>query len=223
MIDAERNQLNYLSALEEKLNEVSALAEREWPKVKPVVDGFVSNLREARAGARAPKVGETLPDFVLPDRSGKLASLSGYLSAGPAIVSFFRGRWCPYCTTTKEALDEVRSKAAASGVSLIGITPERPSHFIGNEAQNSIDVLCDVDNGYALSLNLVVHLNGAIAALYRELGVDPGEHQVGGGWFVPIPATFVVGRDGRILARFVDVDFRSRFPLDEFLDRARSA
>ena len=37
-------------------------------------------------------------------------------------------------------------------------------------------------------------------------------------WSLPIPATFVVGRDGRILARHVDPDFRHRMEPEAIVD-----
>jgi len=35
--------------------------------------------------------------------------------------------------------------------------------------------------------------------------------------FVPIPATYVVGQDERILARHVDSDFRSRMDIEDII------
>ncbi len=40
------------------------------------------------------------------------------------------------------------------------------------------------------------------------------------GWVLPIPATFVVGRDGLVKARFVDPDFRRRMEIDDLVARA---
>ena len=36
-------------------------------------------------------------------------------------------------------------------------------------------------------------------------------------WMLPIPATFVVGTDGRIKARFVDPDYRKRMAIEELI------
>jgi hypothetical protein len=36
-------------------------------------------------------------------------------------------------------------------------------------------------------------------------------------WFLPIPATLVIGRDGLVKARFVDPDFRHRMGIEDFL------
>lgn len=43
------------------------------------------------------------------------------------------------------------------------------------------------------------------------------------GWMLPIPAVFVVGRDGIVKARFVDPDFRKRMEIDDLLAALESA
>ena len=42
-------------------------------------------------------------------------------------------------------------------------------------------------------------------------------------WVLPIPATFVVGRDGIVKARFVDPDFRKRMEIDDLVTALESA
>jgi peroxiredoxin len=76
-------------------------------------------------------------------------------------------------------------------------------------------VLTDLDNGYALSLNLAIWLDDEIRQLlsYQDLPRFHGND----GWILPIPATFVVGRDGVVKARFVDPDFRNRMAIDELI------
>jgi peroxiredoxin len=48
-------------------------------------------------------------------------------------------------------------------------------------------------------------------------GRDLERYQGVASWFLPIPATFVVGRDGRVLARFLDPDFRNRMPIEDIM------
>jgi hypothetical protein len=43
--------------------------------------------------AKAKKVGETAPDFTLPNTSGELVRLSELLARGPVVVTFYRGTW----------------------------------------------------------------------------------------------------------------------------------
>jgi peroxiredoxin len=56
-----------------------------------------------------------------------------------------------------------------------------------------------------------------------EREADPSQSQGNDSWFVPVPATFVVGKDGRIVARHVDPDYRKRMELDAVLEALRAA
>ena len=76
-------------------------------------------------------------------------------------------------------------------------------------------VLTDMDLGYALSLGLVFWVGEKIMDMYRGFGIDLGHFQGNGGWLLPIPSTLVVGRNGKVKARFVDPDFRHRMRTED--------
>ena len=84
-------------------------------------------------------------------------------------------------------------------------------------------VLTDMDLGYALGLGLVFWVGQKIMDMYRGFGIDLAQFQGNGGWFLPIPATLVVGRDGRVKARFVDPDFRHRMRTEDIVEAVRAA
>jgi peroxiredoxin len=85
------------------------------------------------------------------------------------------------------------------------------------EANAPFPVLTDLDNGYAMSLNLAIWLGPDFIQLISSSGRDLTKFQGNDAWMVPIPATFVVGRDGNVVARFIDPDFRKRMELDDLL------
>lgn len=221
MTDFQLPDFGDCATLAAKLDAMDAFIRKNSPDLMDAVDAFIGELNDARVGARAPKVGQPLPEFLLPDDKGGLASLSDYVARGPLIISFFRGRWCPFCVATKDAHDAMQSEAARAGVKLVGITPEQPGYFADEVNGAAIDILCDVDNGYALSLNLLVHLSSDIATVYKELGIDPSAHQVGESWFIPLSASFLVGRDSVVRARHIDPDWRNRLPLEDFVRAAK--
>ncbi|MGD0530880.1 MAG: hypothetical protein ABSA62_01020 [Methyloceanibacter sp.] len=57
--------------------------------------------------------------------------------------------------------------------------------------------------------------------MYKGFGIDLAEFQGNGGWLLPIPATLVVGGDGRVRERFVDPDFRHRMRMEDILQAVR--
>jgi peroxiredoxin len=217
-----------ICVLEAPLNERLAayagkLRELSFPFAE-AYDNLVARLVAGEVGAMAPAVGETMPDFILPSKSGRLVSLDDLLVRGPAVISFNRGHWCPFCKIELRTIAEHHAELAAVGAEIVSIIPDRQefSEPLRASALDKLQVLTDIDNGYALSLGLVMWLGERIKELMRGRGHHLETYQGGDGWFVPLPATFVVGRDKTVLARHVDPDFRRRMEVDEILAAVRS-
>lgn len=180
-------------------------------------DGLVSRLIEGEIGAMAPRIGDPMPPFLLPGPDAKLVSLESLLSEGPLVISFNRGHWCPFCKIELKALADEHAEVAALGARVVSILPDRQK-FVGRldaETRKHILILSDVDNAYSLSVGLVLWLGDRLHELMLGRGHHLTDYQGSDGWFVPLPATFVVDRDGRVAARHVDPDFRKRMePVD---------
>jgi peroxiredoxin len=195
------------------------------PEFADVVDRMVARLRNSGAGELAPAPGEPMPDFMLPDQSGKLVHLAGLLERGPAVIAFHRGHWCPYCRINASALATIHGEIRESGATLVAITPEIErfnAELTGND-RNHFPVLSDMDNGYALMLNLAFFVGDEKRDAMKAAGWDIAPYQGSGNWTLPIPATFVVGRDGLVKARFIDPDYRLRMDTTAILDALTAA
>ena len=189
------------------------------------VDRLVERLRSGKTVEGAPKEGEPLPPFLLPDHSGRLVALEDIVAKGPVAVTFARGHWCPYCRIAVSALAEIAADAEALGGQIVVVVPDRQSFAakLRGETAAAFPILTDVDNGYALSLGLVFWVGEEMQMLMLARGADPGESQGNDSWLLPVPATFVVGRDGIIKARHVDPDYRTRMEIDAVLEALRRA
>ncbi|MFN3958816.1 MAG: peroxiredoxin-like family protein [Parvularculaceae bacterium] len=183
------------------------------------VDRFVARLQDAEAGAAAPKVGDPFPDFLLPDQGGRLVGFDTLRGDGPLVIAFLRGHWCPYCKTTAVALGEIADAATAKGARIVAITPEsrKYSERLSTDADHKFPVLTDVDNGFALALNLAIWVDDDMARLIAVAGWDVPAYQTAKSWVLPIPATFIVDRLGRVAARYVNADYRTRMDVDDIL------
>ena len=193
------------------------------PDFAAAVDRLVERLRQYGAGESAPEPGDALPPFVLPDDAGRMVSLNELLTQGPVAVTFHRGHWCPYCRININALALAHQEITAEGGQIVAIMPDRQK-FIANfrsEAKVPFPILTDMDNGYALSLNLTIWVGAELQELMEGRRNIP-EFQGNSSWMLPIPATFVVGRDGRIRARFMDPDYRKRMAIADMLVALRS-
>jgi peroxiredoxin len=188
------------------------------------VDRMVIRLQESGAGAAAPKVGDRMPPFVLPDDQGRLVALKDLLAEGPVAISFNRGHWCPYCRLNVHALADLQEELVDEGRQLVAIVPERRKFVaaLREESRAPFPVLTDMDNGYALSLNLAIWVGQEMETLIASAGWDMPTYQGNSAWMVPIPATFVVGSDGVITARYLDPDYRLRMETDQLRDALRA-
>lgn len=188
-------------------------------------DDLVARLLAGEVGTSAPSPGERMPPFILPSQSGALVSLEELLGKGPVVISFNRGHWCPFCRIELKTMAAYHNEIAAHGAEVVSIMPDRQT-FVGklrSETWDMLPILTDVDNGYALSLGLVMWLGERIKELMRGRGYHLEAFHGNDGWFVPLPATFVVGGNGLVIARFVDPDFRKRMEIEEILAALHAA
>jgi peroxiredoxin len=190
------------------------------PDFAEAVERLVVRLRANDCGESAPGVGDAMPDFALPDDSGHIVRLDELLSKGPTAIMFHRGHWCPYCRINLAAIARHSDDIRNAGGNLVAVTPERQEFaaMFRSDAAAPFPVLSDLDNGYALSLSLAIWVGQELEKMMAERGRALPEYQGNDGWMLPIPATFVVGRDGRIKARFVDPDYRTRMDLDQLIE-----
>jgi peroxiredoxin len=211
--------------LRDRLAAFSAVVRAYGAPYAEAYDELVAKVASGRAEESAPEVGDALPPFLLPDQDGHLVSLASLLESGPLVVSFNRGHWCEYCMLELDQFVRAHDVLRAHGVRVVSIMPERLEYLrkVSERHGHSFLVLSDMDNGYALELGLVMWLGDRVRELLQRDGLSLEQSQSNDGWFVPIPATFVVGQSGRILARLVDPDFRHRMDIDEIIAVLQSA
>ena len=212
-------------SLAEKLQAFADAVRRLAPNFQEAVDKLVARLKDHQVGKNAPKPGEQMPSFVLPDQNAQLVSLDKILEHGPVAITFHRGHWCPYCRINTHALAEAQGQIAAVGGQVAAIMPDR-EHFTAEfkaESQAQFPILTDFDNGYALSLNLAFWVGEEMQDLMSRAGWDVSPWQGSNTWLLPLPATFVVGTDAEVKARFVDPDYRKRMAIVDLVSAIRNA
>lgn len=227
--DAERLRLAFQrcrdmeGTLGEQLQAYAAAGRDIFPAYGEAVDRLVARIQASGGAENAPRPGEPMPPFLLPDETGSLVALSSLIAQGPVALIFFRGHWCPYCRLSVRAVIQAYDGIKAMGAEVVAIMPEtqRFTRQFKSEAGMPFPVLTDLDNGYALSLNLAIWLGSEIQELLSYL--DMAAFHGNDSWMLPIPATFIVGRDGLVKARFVDPDFRKRMAVEELLAALDSA
>ncbi len=213
------------ASLNERLEAFSEATRYLIPGYQEAVDRMVGRLKAHDTGRAAPKPGELMPSFAMPDEQGRLVTLDALLKDGPLAMTFHRGHWCPYCRINTRALAEAETQIASEGGQLAAIMPERQQFAATFKAEGQVryPILTDIDNGYALSLNLVFWVGEEMQRILEDGGRNVPDYQGNQTWVLPIPATFVIAQDGRITARFIDPDYRKRMTIEQLLTALKDA
>src|SRR5262249_9929926 len=213
------------ASLNDRLDSLANAVRTLSPPFADAVDRLVTRLQQSGVGESAPKVGERMPPFHLPDEAGHIVSLDQLLTKGPVAVTFHRGHWCPYCRLNTRALAQAQKEIETEGRQIVAIMPDRQqfAEKFKTESQARFPILTDMDNGYAFSLNLVIWVGTEMQRMISSAGRDIPNYQANSSGMLPIRPTFVVGRDGRIKARFVDPDYRKRMAIEDMIAALRSS
>jgi len=157
-------------------------------------------------------VGAQAPEFELLNFTGKPIKLSDLLSFGPVVLKFFRGRWCPYCTTELEAWSRLYDALRAKGALLAAISPQSPrqNDFLVQQHVLPFPVLSDPGCRLAAQFGLSWELPEPLREQYRSILVNLPYINEDESWRLPLPATYVVDVTGRIAFAEAHADFRVR-------------
>lgn len=198
---------------------LSSLRDKQSPKWRSLYDALVQQLVKEGAAGAALKVGDRLPAFMLASAEGHFVRSETLLKRGPIVLSFYRGRWCPYCSAELEALGAAAESIRENGATLVAVTAEAGGEALRTkfERQFDFEILCDLDNGLALECGLVFKLPPAIQSALLESNLDLPKLYGNTSWFLPIPATYIVDGGGVIRDFYVNPDFRYRLDPAEIL------
>jgi peroxiredoxin len=193
------------------------------PEDRAAVDGAIERLGMLQIVEHGLAAGDTLPDFALRDGAGRAVTSDDLLARGPLVVNFFRGGWCPYCSLALQAFDDALPAINDLGAELVAISPLKPEELArtAEECGLRLLMLSDPVDAYAKMCGVHYEMTEGQAALYRKRGLDLDALNAGAGWEVPVPATYVVGRDGVIAYAFAEADWSRRADPAEVLAALR--
>lgn len=177
----------------------------------------VAALKAQEVAAKALGVGGKIPAFELNDHNGKRVSSADLLGKGKLVVCFIRGRWCPFCVGQMEAMNYIAAQIAAAGASLAAISPqtEKQAYFMRDQHKLRFPLLVDAHNDVARQFGLVYRIPDEQQGLYRSTFVNLPFANGDASWELPIPATYVIDRNGTVVFASANEDYTERpEPLD---------
>jgi len=209
-------------------DKIHVLQEEMSGKISPDVQQTMQQAAEAleRSGVsnHSLKAGDAAPDFTLPDAKGGSVHFADALEQGPAVLSFYRGGWCPYCNLELQALQQALPEIRKLGAGLFAISPELPDNALSTAEKHALafTVLSDQGNQVAKDFGLVFTLPEALRPIYVQFGIDLPAWNGDGSFELPMPATYIIGQNGIILDGLVSTDYTQRMEPEKILDILRN-
>jgi peroxiredoxin len=199
--------------LHEIYAERKALIEKYVPKeIQDIHARAVAELKTNRVATGILPIGAKATPFKLKDHNGKLISSAELLSKGRLVVCFIRGRWCPFCVGQVEAMNLVVPEIQQAGASLIAISPQtvQQSYFMHDQHKLRFPLLSDAGNTVAHQFGVAYRVPDYQRAVYKRVFVNLPHANGDESWELPIPATFIVDRDGAVLYASANEDYTQR-------------
>lgn len=171
---------------------------------------FSSATLFAQAGL---KKGEQAPLFKAVDNNGKEVNLKALLKTHKAVVLFFyRGQWCPYCNKHLQQLQDSLQMLTDKGAYVVGVTPETAENINKTIVKTHASFSIIQDRGYkimkAYDVNYVLDANTVTA--YKKYGIDLEQNNGNTDHMLPVPATYVIDKSGKLVFVHFDKDYRNR-------------
>ncbi len=164
------------------------------------------------AAKTALSVGDQMPAFELPDSRNRMITSAHLLKDKNLVVVFYRGGWCPYCNTYLKKFQDKLPEIEAAGGELVAISAENPDDSLSTEEKNRLKfhVLSDKRLAYSRKFGLVFELAAETNRRYKENGIDLIVDNDMDRPELPISATYVINRSGKIVFAFVEPDYKQR-------------
>ncbi|MBE0663363.1 MAG: AhpC/TSA family protein [Bacteroidales bacterium] len=181
---------------------------------------MTQNTRSAKE-AKGLEAGVNAPDFIATVINGNNFSLKDALTEGPVVLVFYRGHWCPVCNKHLGVLQDSLQYIQNMGAKVIAISPEKPELLAKTTEKTGADFTILYDEGYRISdaYDVTFTPGGMDRTMYNTfLGANLKEAHSDDSQRLPIPATFVIGQDGKIAWRHFDPDYKKRSTVSEILD-----
>jgi len=157
--------------------------------------------------------GQQAPDFMAKDNYGKELDLKKLLKTNKTVVLFFyRGQWCPYCNKHIQQLQDSLQLLTGKGAYVVGVTPETSENISKTIGKTHASFSIIQDKGYkimkAYDVNYVMDQD--MVTKYKGYGIDLEQNNGNTDHVLPVPATYVIDKTGKLIFVHFDKDYRNR-------------
>lgn len=170
------------------------------------------------------QVGEQAPLFSAHDAANEIFSLKTELAKNPAVLIFYRGFWCPICNAHLGKLQDSLQLIRDEGAQVIAVSPEKPEYLNKMANQTGAQFTLLYDEGYRIAnaydvtfkptMSQLVIYNVGLGAHLKETHSDESQR-------LPIPATFIINQQGKIIWRQFDPNYKNRSSVKDIIEALR--
>jgi peroxiredoxin len=166
------------------------------------------------------EVGQMIENFEALDQDNQLFKLDEALKKGPVVLIFYRGYWCPVCNKHLKLVQDSLTQIEEMGATVVAISPEKPEYLDKMAEKTGAKFTLLYDEGYKISdafkvtfrpdSGTLVLYNTILRAKLKDTHSDDSQR-------LPIPATFIIGKDSKVIWRQFDPDYKKRSSVNEIL------
>jgi peroxiredoxin len=159
------------------------------------------------------KVGDKAPDFTGYDQTGKQVELKKLLTQGPIILFFYRGKWCPVCSRYLNNYQDSLKVLTDQGFNVVAITPESIENVEQTVKLHNLTftVIYDCQERIMKDYEVIFSVTKAYQdKILSDFSIDIAKNNGHDVARLPVPATYIINRDGIIVAVQFDPDYKNR-------------
>src|SRR6266498_5312150 len=162
------------------------------------------------------------PDFKAKDQNGNEIVLRDIRKKGPVVLLFYRGYWCPYCSKELQKLEDSLSLIKAKGAQIIAVTPEKQEGISKTieKTKASYSIITDQEMKIMKAYDVAYQVDAKTVSRYKMANIDLAANngQKPEAIYLPIPAVYIISKDGEIKYRFFDEDYKKQASIKDILN-----
>jgi peroxiredoxin len=145
--------------------------------------------------------------------------LSELLQKGKVVVLFYRGAWCGYCNKYMNELQKNAAKFTEKGVTVIAITPETNEyvHEMVDKTKTTFPVIYDKDRSMMNQFKVLYNMDNELKEKFKTYKIDLAKRNGNEDYVLPVPATYIIGKNGKIDFVHFDPNYALRAKMEDIL------
>ena len=161
------------------------------------------------------------PDFKGKDQNGNEVVLKDLRKKGPVVIIFYRGYWCPYCNKELQKLEDSLQLIKEKGAQLIAITPEKQEGITKTveRTKATYPIINDDELKIMKAYDVAYQVDTKTIDRYKMASIDLASNngQKPEAVYLPVPAVYIIGKDGEIKYRFFEEDYKKQAAVKDIL------